>query len=96
MKVYRAGERIVDRMEFEELTLKSIDLSIYPPLAHFKSTPVSDNEKASLSVSTTPFVSIVCIDALNKDPFGVPSIFPFSVRGSFGATRVYWTPNTQT
>ena len=80
---------MVDRIEFEELALKSIDLSICPPAAQFRSTPVSDNEKALLSVRTTPFVSIMCIDALNKDLLGVPSIFSFSLRGSFGATRVY-------
>ena len=79
---------MVDRMEFEELALKSIDLSICPPVAYFKSTPVSD-EKAPLSVRITPFVSIMCIYALNKDLFGVPSFYPFSLRGSFGATRVY-------
>ena len=78
---------MADRMEFEELTLKSIDLSICPPVTHFKSTP--DNEKAPLSVRATPFVSIMCIDTLNKDLLGVTSIFPSSLRGSFGATRVY-------
>lgn len=79
----------MDRIEFEELALKSIDLSTCPPVAHFRSPPGSDNEKAPLSVCTTPFVSIMCIDALNKDLLGVPSIFPFSLRGSFGAARVY-------
>jgi hypothetical protein len=80
---------MVDRMEFEELALKSIDLSTCRPVTHFRSTPVSDNEKAPLSVRTTPFLSIMCIDALNKDLLGVPSIFPFSLRGSFGGTKVY-------
>lgn len=63
LKVYRAGERMVDRMEFEELALKSIDLSISPSVAHFRSTTVSDNEKAQSSVRTTPIVPIMCIDA---------------------------------
>ena len=80
---------MVDRMEFEELALKSIDLSICPPVAHFKSTPASDNEKVPLNVRTNLFVSMMCIDALNKDLLSVPFIFLFSLRSSFGATRVY-------
>jgi hypothetical protein len=83
-------------MEFEELALKSIDLSICPPVGLFRSTPVSDSEKAPLSVCIALFVSIMCIDALKKDLVSVPPVFPFSLRGSFGATRVYRTPNTQT
>ena len=54
---------MVDRMEFEELALKSIDLSICPSVAHFRSTPVSDDKKAPLNVRTTTFVSMICIDA---------------------------------
>ena len=79
----------MDRMEFEELSLKSIDLSTCPPVAYFKSTPVSDNEKVPLGVRATPFVSIMYIDTLNKDLLGVPSFFLSSFRGSLGATRVY-------
>ena len=78
---------MVDRMEFEELTLKSIDPSTCPPVTYFKSTP--GNEKVPLNVRTTPFVSIMCIDTLNKDLLAVPSIFLSSLRDSFGATRIY-------
>lgn len=66
---------MVDRMEFEELTLKSIDPSICPPVTHFKSTPVSDNEKEPLGVRTALFVSIMCIDALKKISLVFPPSF---------------------
>ncbi|KAF8800102.1 hypothetical protein BYT27DRAFT_7200608 [Phlegmacium glaucopus] len=49
-KVYRAGERMVDRMEFEELALKSIDLSMSPSVAQFKSSPVPENKNAPLTI----------------------------------------------
>ena len=65
----------MDRMEFEELALKSIDLSICPPVAHFRSTPTSDNEKAPLSVRTTPFSLTMCIDALKKISLVFPPSF---------------------
>lgn len=41
---------MVDRMEFEELALKSIDLSMTPSVADFRSGPVSEDKKAPLSV----------------------------------------------
>lgn len=44
----------MDRMEFEELALKSIDLSMSPSVAHFRSSPMSENKKASSTVRTFP------------------------------------------
>ena len=46
---------MVDRMEFEELALKRIDLSMSPSVAYLRSSPVSDNEKAPSTVRTAPF-----------------------------------------
>ncbi|KAG6840377.1 hypothetical protein C0991_007114 [Blastosporella zonata] len=34
LKVYQGGERLVDRLEFEELALKGIDPSLGPPITH--------------------------------------------------------------
>jgi hypothetical protein len=51
-KVYRAGEWMVDRLDFEKLTL--IDLSLSPSVGVFKSkSPVSESIKAP----------IMCVDA---------------------------------
>ena len=58
MKVYRAGERMVDRMEFEELALKNIDLSMSPSVSHLRPSSMSENEKTSSGVRAAPF----CID----------------------------------
>jgi hypothetical protein len=47
---------MVDRLDFEELALKSIDLSASPSVDHLGSeSKVSESEKASLSVCTVPF-----------------------------------------
>ena len=46
---------MMDRLDFEELALKSIDLSLSPSVAHFRSeSPVSESKKAPLSVRTVP------------------------------------------
>jgi len=45
----------MDRMDFEELALKSIDLSMSPSIANFKSSPLPENVKAPLSVRAIPF-----------------------------------------
>ena len=34
LKTYQMGERLVDRMDFEELALKSIDPSLGPSIKH--------------------------------------------------------------
>lgn len=34
LRTYRYGERIVDRMDFEELALKGIDPSLGPSITH--------------------------------------------------------------
>jgi len=50
-RVYQVGERMMDRVEFEELALKNIDLSISPSLAQFRSSPISENNKVPLTMS---------------------------------------------
>jgi hypothetical protein len=48
---------MVDGLDFEESALKSIDLSLSPSVANFRSeSPVSENKKAPLSVRTIPFL----------------------------------------
>ncbi|KAJ3514356.1 hypothetical protein NLJ89_g2430 [Agrocybe chaxingu] len=46
LKTFQFGERLVDRMEFEELALKSIDPSLGPSIRHLKQRPLAD-EKGS-------------------------------------------------
>ncbi|RXW14252.1 hypothetical protein EST38_g11602 [Candolleomyces aberdarensis] len=43
--VFRTGERIVDRMEFEELALKSIDPSLGPTITHPRSSEMDSEQK---------------------------------------------------
>ena len=52
-RVYQAGERMMDRVEFEELSLKNIDLSISPSLAQFRSSPISEDNKMPLTVRSS-------------------------------------------
>ena len=50
---------MMDRLDFEELALKSIDLSLSPSVTDFRSeSPVSESKKApsSPSVCTVPFL----------------------------------------
>jgi hypothetical protein len=47
LKTYQFGEKLVDRMEFEELALKSIDPSLGPSITQLKRSPVL-NEKEEL------------------------------------------------
>ncbi|RDB18941.1 hypothetical protein Hypma_014293 [Hypsizygus marmoreus] len=47
LKVYQAGERSVDRMEFEELALKGIDPSLVPKIPH----PDAPGHKAEGAIS---------------------------------------------
>jgi hypothetical protein len=43
---------MVDRLDFEELALKNIDLSLSPSVADFRSeSPVSESKKAPLTRS---------------------------------------------
>ena len=49
---------MVDRIDFEELALKNIDLSLSPSVAHFRSeSPASESEKTPLSVRTVVPIS---------------------------------------
>jgi Mitochondrial K+-H+ exchange-related len=61
---------MVDRMEFEELSLKSIDLSMSPSVAHLRSSPLS--EKAPSSVRTVPF----CINIALTREIKISLVFP--------------------
>jgi len=56
----------MDRMDFEELALKSIDLSMSPSIAHFKSSPLPENVKAPLSVRAIPFRLTFCSCPLTR------------------------------
>lgn len=38
LKVFETGERLMDRIEFEELSLKSLDPSLGPSVVHASST----------------------------------------------------------
>ena len=81
---------MVDRMEFEELALKSIDLSNSPSLSQFSSNPTSEDKKPPFNVRTSSISSlIICVDtSMIPDLLGISSIIPFTFRGSFGATSV--------
>jgi hypothetical protein len=45
LKTYQAGERLVDRMDFEELALKGIDPSLGPQISH-PDPPAKEAENA--------------------------------------------------
>ncbi|KAF9553233.1 hypothetical protein CPC08DRAFT_713943 [Agrocybe pediades] len=47
LKTFQFGERLVDRLEFEELALKSIDPSLAPSITKLKRTPVLDEKDTS-------------------------------------------------
>ncbi|KAF9257495.1 hypothetical protein L218DRAFT_110271 [Marasmius fiardii PR-910] len=60
LKVFRAGERMVDRIDFEELSLKGIDPSLGPTVLHpdisGKGTEKSPRESANASKITIPLL----------------------------------------
>lgn len=53
---------MMDRMEFEELALKSIDLSKSPSVDQLKSNPSSENKNVSSTVRAVPSRLKMCID----------------------------------
>ncbi|KAF8157854.1 mitochondrial K+-H+ exchange-related-domain-containing protein [Crassisporium funariophilum] len=55
LRTYQLGERIVDRLDFEELALKSIDPSLGPSIARLKLTRAMEEKRESLTV-TIPIV----------------------------------------
>ena len=48
----------MDRLDFEELDLRSIDLSLSPSVADLSKSPVSESKKEPLSVRAVPFLII--------------------------------------
>ncbi|KAJ3503908.1 hypothetical protein NMY22_g18088 [Coprinellus aureogranulatus] len=50
LKTFQFGERMVDRMEFEELALKSVDPSLGPSLTHPASSEMESSEKVGLRI----------------------------------------------
>lgn len=42
LKVFRAGERIIDRIDFEELALKTVDPALGPKLTQWTSKKLDD------------------------------------------------------
>jgi hypothetical protein len=87
LKVYRAGERLVDRLEFEELALKSIDPSLGPSITNFgrKNPVIAEAEKG---VENEPQLLKVCMlhrQLVRKPPFmppQIPLLYPESIISS--------------
>lgn len=48
LKTFQLGERMVDRLEFEELALKSFDPSMGPSITQLKRSPVLDKKKPTI------------------------------------------------
>ena len=67
---------MVDSLDFEELALKSIDLSLSPSVADFRS--VSESKKVPLSVSTVPFRYQLLACALTRET-KISLVFPPSL-----------------
>lgn len=54
LKVFQLGERAMDRIEFEELALKSVDPSLGPSLAHPKSPAIERQEEKGPVIDNIP------------------------------------------
>ena len=80
---------MMDRLDFEESALKSVDMSLSPSVADFRSeSPASESKKAPSNVRTIlSRISYVCWSAKQR-LLSISSIFTFLLRGSFGAKRV--------
>ncbi|KAH9480812.1 hypothetical protein JR316_0007413 [Psilocybe cubensis] len=48
LKTFQLGEKMVDRLEFEELALKSFDPSMGPSITQLKRSPVLDKKKPTI------------------------------------------------
>ncbi|KAJ2932347.1 hypothetical protein H1R20_g4761, partial [Candolleomyces eurysporus] len=79
--VFRTGERIVDRMEFEELALKSIDPSLGPTITHPRSSEIDSEQKEQQAEEKGGAGSghgVVRVRALSFPPFAHPALPFFS------------------
>ncbi|KIM41021.1 hypothetical protein M413DRAFT_72320 [Hebeloma cylindrosporum] len=56
LKTYQVGEKLVDRMEFEELALKSIDPSLGPSITQLKRSPVLNAKEEPPKVCFIPLI----------------------------------------
>lgn len=56
LKVFRAGERVVDRIDFEELSLKGVDLSLGPTILHPDISGKNPQESAAASKLVIPLL----------------------------------------
>ncbi|KAG1748721.1 mitochondrial K+-H+ exchange-related-domain-containing protein [Suillus lakei] len=76
LRTYELGERIVDRIDFEELALKGVDLSLGPSITHAEITGQEANE-VKFSEKQSP-----------KEALRVPLIYPPSIYASLPLTGV--------
>ena len=67
----------MDRMEFEELALKSIDLSKSPSVDQLRSNPSSENKNVSSTVRAVPSRLKICIEYMQ-----ISLVFPPSLLSS--------------
>ncbi|KAG1884992.1 mitochondrial K+-H+ exchange-related-domain-containing protein [Suillus subluteus] len=70
LKTYELGERIVDRIDFEELALKGVDPSLGPSIAHAEITGQEANE-VNFSEKQSP-----------REALRIPLIYPPSIYAS--------------
>ncbi|KAG2151325.1 mitochondrial K+-H+ exchange-related-domain-containing protein [Suillus clintonianus] len=76
LRTYELGERIVDRIDFEELALKGVDPSLGPSITHADITGQEANEVKS-SEKQTP-----------REALRIPLIYPPSIYASLPSTGV--------
>jgi len=96
LKLYQAGERLVDRMDFEELALKSIDASLGPSITKKRlkepENKNEDREKEQVQVSRTFFpYDTACLTYLTKASVTLPSFNIVVLSGSIRVVGIHRT-----
>lgn len=81
LRTYELGERIVDRIDFEELALKGVDPSLGPSVTHADITGQEVN-KVNFSEKQSP-----------RDVLRIPLIYPPSIYASLPSTGVNEVPH---
>ncbi|KAG1745868.1 mitochondrial K+-H+ exchange-related-domain-containing protein [Suillus paluster] len=76
LRTYELGERIVDRIDFEELALKGVDPSLGPSIMHPDITGQQANE-VEISEKQTP-----------REALQIPLVYPPSIYASLPSTGV--------
>jgi hypothetical protein len=94
LKTYQAGERLVDRMDFEELALKGIDPSLGPPV-HPDLSGKSEAENIRHPTTTVIYSSLLSdLGAyLAADSSHIPPIYQLRSINSGRASRAGCIPN---